>query len=195
MCSTGNQYLFPAQYRSGSLPDVPDGCHGIDLQDRLVVPELEIGDGHLWAVDPAVSSTCWGKEVANRRVGLLAMFFAGIAYWPNVISRVALRFTLYPTFTAPVLYFLVRGLQRRSRNDFILAGIFLGIGSARLQPLSFRADCRPGGGRAVLVHRLSWQARLAAIWNSLMLAVALSDRFPALAALLGSPTRRCLATA
>jgi hypothetical protein len=29
-----------------------------------------------------------GKEVANRRAGLLAMLFAGIAYWPNVISRV-----------------------------------------------------------------------------------------------------------
>ena len=69
-----------------------------------------------------------GKEVANPRVGLLAMFFAGIAYWPNVISRVALRFTLFPTFTAPSLYFLIRGLRRQTRNDFILAGIFMGLG-------------------------------------------------------------------
>jgi hypothetical protein len=46
-----------------------------------------------------------GKEVANRRVGLLAMLFAGIAYWPNVISRIALRFTLYPFFTAPHFIF------------------------------------------------------------------------------------------
>ena len=69
-----------------------------------------------------------GKEFANRRVGLLAMVFAGIAYWPNVITRVALRFTLYPFFVAPTLYFLVRGFRRRSRNDFILAGVFLGLG-------------------------------------------------------------------
>ena len=69
-----------------------------------------------------------GKEAANRRVGLLAMFFAGIAYWPNVISRVALRFALYPAFVAPTLYFLVRGLKRKSWNDFLFAGLFLGLG-------------------------------------------------------------------
>ena len=69
-----------------------------------------------------------GKEIANRRVGLFAMFLAGAAYWPNVISRVALRFTLYPFFAAPTLYYLIRGLRRRQRNDFILAGVALGLG-------------------------------------------------------------------
>ena len=69
-----------------------------------------------------------GKEIANPRVGLLAMAFAGIAYWPNVISRVGLRFPLYPLFVAPVLYFLLRGLRTQNRNDFILTGIFLGLG-------------------------------------------------------------------
>ncbi len=78
-----------------------------------------------------------GKEVANRRVGLLAMIFAGIAYWPNVISRVALRFTLYPFFFAPTLYFLLRGFRRRSRNDFILAGLFLGLGLHGYSPFRF----------------------------------------------------------
>jgi 4-amino-4-deoxy-L-arabinose transferase-like glycosyltransferase len=68
-----------------------------------------------------------GKEIASKKVGLLAMFFAGIAYWPNVISRVALRFALYPAFVAPTLYFLVRGLKRKSWNDFLFAGLFLGI--------------------------------------------------------------------
>jgi hypothetical protein len=69
-----------------------------------------------------------GKEIANRRAGLLAMLFASVAYWPNVISRVGLRFPLYPLFVAPTLYFLLRGLRTRSRNDFILSGIFLGLG-------------------------------------------------------------------
>ena len=32
------------------------------------------------------------------------MAFAGIAYWPNLISRIALRFTLYPFFYAPAVY-------------------------------------------------------------------------------------------
>ncbi len=69
-----------------------------------------------------------GKEIANKRVGLFAMVITGIAYWPNIITRVALRFTLYPLFVAIVFYFLVRGIRRSSRNDFILAGVALGLG-------------------------------------------------------------------
>jgi len=69
-----------------------------------------------------------GKEYVNRRVGLFALLLAGVAYWPNVISRVALRFTLYPFFAAPALYYFIRGMQRGKRNDFILAGIALGLG-------------------------------------------------------------------
>ena len=69
-----------------------------------------------------------GKEIGGPRVGLLAFVLTGIAYWPNVISRVGLRFPLYPLFTAATLYFLIRGLQTRNRNDFLLSGLFLGIG-------------------------------------------------------------------
>ena len=68
-----------------------------------------------------------GKEVGNRRVGLWAMVFAGIAYWPNVLSRVGLRFPFYPLFTATTFYYLSRGLRKSRRNDFILAGISLGL--------------------------------------------------------------------
>lgn len=70
----------------------------------------------------------FGKEVGGRRVALFALFLTGIAYWPNVISRVGLRFPLYPVFAAPTLYYLVRGLRTQNRNDFILSGLFLGIG-------------------------------------------------------------------
>ncbi len=69
-----------------------------------------------------------GKEIANKRVGLLAFFLAGIAYWPNVISRIGLRFPLYPLFVAPMMLYLIRGLRTGNRNQFILAGIFLGLG-------------------------------------------------------------------
>jgi hypothetical protein len=69
-----------------------------------------------------------GKEIANKRVGLLAFFLAGIAYWPNVISRIGLRFPLYPLFVAPMMLYLIRGLRTGDRNQFILAGIFLGLG-------------------------------------------------------------------
>jgi len=76
-----------------------------------------------------------GKELGNRRVGLFAMLFAGIAYWPNIISRVGLRFPLYSLFVAPTLYYLIRGLRTSNRNDFILAGLALGIGLHGYTPI------------------------------------------------------------
>lgn len=76
-----------------------------------------------------------GKELANRRMGLFALLFAGIGYWPNVISRVGLRFPLYPMFVAPTLYYLIRGLRTSNRNDFILAGLALGIGLHGYTPI------------------------------------------------------------
>lgn len=69
-----------------------------------------------------------GKEVGGRWVGLLAMLLTGVAYWPNVLARTGLRFILYPAFVAPTLFHLLRGLRRRSLNDFLLSGLFLGLG-------------------------------------------------------------------
>ncbi len=76
-----------------------------------------------------------GKELGGKRVALLALLFAGIAYWPNVIARDGLRFPLYPLFAAPTLYYLLRGMRNFSRNDFIAAGIALGIGLHGYSPI------------------------------------------------------------
>ncbi|MBL8063869.1 MAG: glycosyltransferase family 39 protein [Anaerolineales bacterium] len=69
-----------------------------------------------------------GKEYGNERVALFALFLFGVASWPNIIARVGLRFPLYPLFVAPTLLYLTRGLRTHNRNDFILAGLFLGLG-------------------------------------------------------------------
>ncbi len=69
-----------------------------------------------------------GKELGGRRTGLIALVFAGVSYWGNVVSRIGLRYTFYPLFAAATLFFLLRGLRRSSRNDLILAGLLLGIG-------------------------------------------------------------------
>jgi hypothetical protein len=61
-------------------------------------------------------------------MGLIALFLFGVSYWMNVISRIGLRFPLYPLFTVPTLYYLIRGLRTHNRNDFLLTGLFLGIG-------------------------------------------------------------------
>ncbi len=96
-----------------------------------------------------------GKEYANRRVGLFALFFAGIAYWPNVISRVALRFTLYPFFAAPALYYFIRGLRRGRRNDFIYSGIALGFGLHGYSPFRIMPLIIVAAGILYFLHHTS----------------------------------------
>lgn len=112
-----------------------------------------------------------GVEIANKRVGLLAMLFAGIAYWPNVITRIALRFTLYPFFTAPTLFFLVRGLKRRSRNDFILSGIFLGFGLHGYSPMRIVPFLLIVAVGLYLVHRQSVGWRKQAVYGLILLLI------------------------
>ena len=68
-----------------------------------------------------------GKEIAGPRVGWIAVAFCGVAYWPNVVSRMGLRLPLYILFTAATLYFLIRGLKNNRLNDLILCGLILGI--------------------------------------------------------------------
>jgi hypothetical protein len=69
-----------------------------------------------------------GKELGNKWVGLGAALFAGMAYWPLLFTRLALRIPYYPLFVAPVMYFMVRGLRRQNMNDILLTGLFLGMG-------------------------------------------------------------------
>lgn len=76
-----------------------------------------------------------GKQLFNKWIGLVASLFAGIAYWPNTISRVGLRFPLYPLFTGITLYFLIKGLQEKRFNMLICAGLFLGLGLHGYSPI------------------------------------------------------------
>lgn len=69
-----------------------------------------------------------GKDQSNKWGGLISLLFTGIGYWPNVISRVGLRYSLYPLFTAPILFFLLRGLRERDRNYLLISGLLLGSG-------------------------------------------------------------------
>jgi len=112
-----------------------------------------------------------GREIGGKRVGLLAFVLAGVAYWANVIARIGLRFPLYPLFAAPTLYFLVKGLKYRSRNDFIWAGIFLGLGlhgysPARLVPMVVVAAVI-----IYLIHRQSEGNRREAVIALILLAI------------------------
>jgi len=129
-----------------------------------------------------------GKEIANRRTGLLAMLFAGMAYWLNVISRVALRFTLYPFFAAPALYFFVRGLRRRSRNDLILSGVAVGLGLHGYSPARFVPIVIVAGILIYLVHKQSQGGRKQAFLGLLLIGfVSLVVFLPLLRFMMSNP--------
>lgn len=112
-----------------------------------------------------------GKELGSRRIGLLAAVFAGIAYWPNVISRVGLRFPLYPLFVAPTLYFLLRGIRKSNRNDFIISGLFLGIGLHGYTPIRILPIVILVAIGIFLLHRQSRGVRRQTLWFLLILAL------------------------
>jgi hypothetical protein len=105
-----------------------------------------------------------GKEYGNPRAGLFALFLFGIAYWPNVISRIGLRFPLYPFFLAPTFLFLTRGLRTRSRNDFILCGLFLGLGLHGYSPFRIVPFLVVVAFALYLMHVQSIGTRCQAFW-------------------------------
>jgi len=68
------------------------------------------------------------RELFDDDVGLLAALFIAISKWPLTIARMGLRFSFTPVFVAPTAYFLFRALKYGRRNDFLMAGLFLGLG-------------------------------------------------------------------
>jgi hypothetical protein len=110
-----------------------------------------------------------GREVGGNRVGLFATAFTGIGYWPNVISRVGLRFPLYPLFVAPALFYLIRGLRTRNRNDFILSGLSLGLGLHGYSPIRILPFLIVVAIGLYLIHRQSIGARRdAVLWLAVL---------------------------
>ncbi|MEI7845389.1 MAG: glycosyltransferase family 39 protein [Chloroflexota bacterium] len=100
-----------------------------------------------------------GQEVGGKRVALFALILAGTSYWLNTISRIGLRFPLYPALAAPALYYLIRGLRRQHRNDFILSGLFLGLGLHGYSPYRFVPFVVLLGVGLYLLHKQSQGSR------------------------------------
>ena len=105
-----------------------------------------------------------GKEVGGPRLGLLSLFLVGISYWLNVISRIGLRFPLYPLFAAPVLYYVLHGLRTRSRNDFLLAGLFMGVGLHGYTPFRIVPIAVVAAFAIYMLHPASRGVRKQAVW-------------------------------
>ncbi len=129
-----------------------------------------------------------GKELADRWVGLAALFLAGIAYWPNVISRVGLRFPFYALFTAPAIYYLILGLRYGLRNHFILAGIAIGVGLHGYSPFRIIPLVALVGFGLAFFANSSETSRRKMVWHfSLMAFTALIIFLPLLRYALDNP--------
>ena len=70
----------------------------------------------------------FARELFDDDVAFLAALFIAISKWPLTIARMGLRFPFTPVFVAPTMYFLFRALKYQRRNDFLMAGLFLGLG-------------------------------------------------------------------
>jgi hypothetical protein len=83
-----------------------------------------------------------GRELYGKLAGFYAAALIAISHWHVAISRVGLRFPFTAAFTAPALAFLFRALRENRRNDWLAAGLILGIGlhtytAMRAVPLLF----------------------------------------------------------
>ena len=69
-----------------------------------------------------------GRELVDKRFGLLAAFFMAISYWHVIVSRIGWRIVLAPFWTTVTLYFLLRAFRTGKRNEYLLTGLSLGAG-------------------------------------------------------------------
>lgn len=69
-----------------------------------------------------------GKELFNRRVGLISSFLVATAFWAINFSRISFRANTLPTILVFSFYFLWKGLRTRKWLDFALGGLIFGLG-------------------------------------------------------------------
>jgi hypothetical protein len=130
----------------------------------------------------------FAKEIGGRYVGLAAFMLAGIGYWPNVISRLGLRFPLYPLFVAPALYYLVRGLRLRRRNDLLLSGVAMGLGLHGYSPARVIPLAAVAGVLIYILHKVAKGRRKETIyWLFAMGMITLVVFLPLLAVMTTMP--------
>lgn len=90
-----------------------------------------------------IPTTYWmARELLGRQEAVWSALIAATTVWHLNLSRVGFRAISLPLLTALFLWFFARGLHTRSRLDFGLGGLWLGLGvysylPARFAPLPF----------------------------------------------------------
>ncbi len=105
-----------------------------------------------------------GKEFGDKWVGLMAVLFAGMAYWPLLFTRLALRIPYYPLFVAPVMLFFIRGLRNQDIRDLLWTGFFLGLGLHGYTPFRIVPILVVLGILIFVIHTHKKETRLRAVY-------------------------------
>jgi 4-amino-4-deoxy-L-arabinose transferase-like glycosyltransferase len=70
-----------------------------------------------------------GEELLkSRRAGLIAGFLTATSFWAINFSRISFRAIMLPFVLVFTVFFLIRGIQKKKIIDYILAGVFFGLG-------------------------------------------------------------------
>jgi 4-amino-4-deoxy-L-arabinose transferase-like glycosyltransferase len=80
------------------------------------------------------------KELFNKKIALFSSFFLAVSFWHINFSRMGFRAIVLPFVLVFAFYFLFRGFRTKKFLNFIIGGLFFGLGlhtyiSFRLAPL------------------------------------------------------------
>ncbi|MEA2113547.1 MAG: glycosyltransferase family 39 protein [Patescibacteria group bacterium] len=111
----------------------------------------------------------------NEKIALLSAFFLSISFWHVNFSRIGFRAILVPLLMCFSFYFLLRAFRKNNLPNYILAGIFFGLGFYSY--IAFRAAAIFLG--IVLLARMIsyWQKRrpISINWPNLWNKIYLKD--------------------
>ena len=68
------------------------------------------------------------KELFNKNVALLSSFFLAVSFWHVNFSRIGFRAILVPFVLVFAFYFLFKGFRTKSFLNFLISGLFFGLG-------------------------------------------------------------------
>lgn len=70
-----------------------------------------------------------GEELlGTRRAGLIAGFLTATSFWAINFSRIGFRAIMLPFVLVFTIFFLIRGIQKKKVIDYVIAGLFFGLG-------------------------------------------------------------------
>jgi 4-amino-4-deoxy-L-arabinose transferase-like glycosyltransferase len=110
-----------------------------------------------------------GKEWGDRWVGLAAVVFAGIAYWPLLFTGLALRIPYYPFVCCTGDVFFGAGLRRQHLPDILWAGFFLGLGLHGYTPYRIMPILVVLGILIYMLHITDRDQRLKAVYGLILI--------------------------